>query len=216
MSQTDHVADESIDSSEEQSPASRWQFGLSNLFWLPIVSAILILWYQDHQRLVDQMATSNGRSSWSVQQVLGKPNTPVAGDVPTAWASQGQDTGMEWLIVEFSTNVIATGALIEASYNPGAVCRVCEVDWKGRETELWKGTDPTPRTAARGTSKIQFDAPVKTRRIKVYLDSAQVPGWNEIDAVALVDENNLKQWATDAWASSSFGDNKALPEWFWP
>ena len=38
------------------------------------------------------------------------------------------------------------------------------------------------------------------------LKSTKVPGWNEIDAVGLLDRNEKCQWAESAEASSSFAD----------
>jgi hypothetical protein len=86
----------------------------------------------------------------------------------------------------------------------------------GHETELWKGVDPTPVTAAMGRSIIPIPQGTWTRRIKIYLDSAAVPGWNEIDAVAMHDRDGSIQWARNAWASTSFGENREMPRWFWP
>jgi len=53
--------------------------------------------------------------------------------------------------------------------------------------------------------KPAFTRRVFTNRIKVYLASKAVPGWNEIDAVALRGEDGSLQWATAAHASSIFG-----------
>lgn len=219
-------AERKPESEQSDSPRPGWgrrlvsrlslRFRLMDLMWLSAFTAVLMLWYQDHERLTNQLSSQNRRSSWSVRQVLGKPNTPFAGDQATAWASQGTSAKNEWLIVEFPAMKTATKLQIEETYNPGAVVRVCSVGWRGDETELWKGVDPTPVTAAKGTSVIKFNQPTKTRRVKIYIDSASVPGWNEIDAVALIDENLRLQWASDAWASSCFGDNQPLPEWFWP
>lgn len=105
---------------------------------------------------------------------------------------------------------------IEESYNPGAVVRVSSIDFKKSESVLWRGKDPTPPTAAMGTSMIAFDEKVSARRFKIYLDSGAVSGWNEIDAVALHGDDGSIQWASNAWASSCFGDNQALPALFWP
>lgn len=192
------------------------RFRLADLMWLAVLTAVLILWFKDHQSLSDRLASVNTRSSWSVRQVLGKPDTPAAGDYGTAWASQGQDSGEEWLIVEFSRSVNATQVQIEETYNPGAVHRICSVDFKGHETEIWKGKDPTAVGSSKGSSAIKFLTPSATRRLKIYLDSARVPGWNEIDAVALHGMDGTIQWASDAWASSCFGSNQTLPKLFWP
>lgn len=194
----------------------RLRFRLLDLMWLALITAILILWYKDHRYLTDQLASINTSQSWSVKQILGKPDTPTAGDRPTAWAAAGQDSGIEWLIVEFPRAVTATKLQIEETYNPGAVMRVCSVDFKRHEQEIWKGKDPTPPSSMMGTSIIPFKDPISSRRFKIYLDSAAVPGWNEIDAVALHGDDGSVQWASDAWASSCFGGNQTLPTLFWP
>jgi hypothetical protein len=70
--------------------------------------------------------------------------------------------------------------------------------------ELWKGADPTAVNSGKGISKIPCKGKFKTCRIKVYLDSPAVAGWNEIDAVGLIDTKGKTQWATSADASSTF------------
>ena len=77
------------------------------------------------------------------------------------------------------------------------------------------------------------DVPLSTTqpvsRIRLHLDSVKVPGWNEIDAVALVEPNGKQHWAADASASSTYASNhlnspnigsmsfaqfeRGLPEW---
>ncbi|MCA9139519.1 MAG: hypothetical protein KDB00_22250 [Planctomycetales bacterium] len=187
-----------------------------DMLWLALVSALLILWYKDHQSLANQIASVNTRSNWSIQQVLGQPDTPRAGDFGTAWASSLQDSGVEWLVVEFPRSVDVAKIQIEETYNPGAVNRVCSVDFTGRETEIWSGKDPTAVGSSRGSSMIVPSQTINSRRLKIYLDSANVLGWNEIDAIALHGTDGSIQWATDAWASSSFGSNQRLPSLFWP
>ncbi len=196
----------------------RPRFQLRDLLWLSVLSAVLMTWYRDRTALADKLALRTGaaQTSWSIRQVLGVPNTPIAGDQPTAWASSGQDDSKEWIIVEFPWSANLAKVEIVETYNPGAVRRVCSVNAAGFETELWKGKDPTPTTAVMGRSIIPIPKGTWTRRIKIYLDSPAVAGWNEIDAVALHDRDGTIQWASNAWASSAFGDNQVLPRWFWP
>ena len=47
---------------------------------------------------------------------------------------------------------------------------------------------------------------VTARTVKLYLDSAGVPGWNEIDAVELVGRDGSHQWARSATASSTYAE----------
>ena len=55
-----------------------------------------------------------------------------------------------------------------------------------------------------GISKIKVDTQLKFKKIRIYLDSPSVPGWNEIDAVAMVDQQQKPHWAIDAAASSNY------------
>ena len=48
-------------------------------------------------------------------------------------------------------------------------------------------------------------------RLKIELASEAHAGWNEIDAVGLIDKKGTRQWASKAWASSSYGKNRERP-----
>tara|TARA_R110002049_G_scaffold72490_6_gene187349 strand:- start:25658 stop:26332 length:675 start_codon:yes stop_codon:yes gene_type:complete len=196
----------------------RPRFRLVDLIWLSLLSAVLIAWYRDHRSLQSQLSTQNGSSgiSWSIDQILGRPNTPTAGDHATAWTTRIQDAGVQWFIVEFPVAVDAAKIEIVETYNPGAVSKVCSVSMSGDETEIWQGKDPVKPVAGMGRSIIVPDKKVRTRRIKVYLKTQSVPGWNEIDAVALHGTDGKIQWATNAWASDSYGTNREPPFLFWP
>ena len=45
---------------------------------------------------------------------------------------------------------------------------------------------------------------ITAQSIRVYLDTAKVPGWNEIDAVELIGRDGTRQWAKSATASSTY------------
>lgn len=196
----------------------RPRLSLRDLFWLSMLAAICMTWYRDHQQLRSEimMLSAPPNQSWSVDQLLGPPNTPLPGDRGTAWASSTQDSRPEWLIVEFARQSDLAQVEVVETYNPGAICRICAVNASGVETELWKGSDPAPPGAALWRSKFPVPTGTRTRRVKIYLDSPKVPGWNEIDAVALHDRDGSIQWATNSWASSAYGDNRESPRWFWP
>ena len=73
---------------------------------------------------------------------------------------------------------------------------------------LWRGEPPKIASP----SNTVFTAPsgVTTGRIKVYLDTKRVAGWNEIDAVQLVGRDGSRQWAKNASASSSYGGDSTI------
>ena len=79
-------------------------------------------------------------------------------------------------------------------------------DAEGKEKTAWEGTDPTPVGIAggKGVSKIRFARPVETGRVRIYLDSANVKGRNEIDAAGLVESETSVHWAASATASSTY------------
>jgi hypothetical protein len=72
------------------------------------------------------------------------------------------------------------------------------------EHEAWTGTDPTPRTAARGTSIIPIKTKFPVQKVKLFFDSPAVAGWNEIDAVGLRSKDDNVQWAMKVTASSTY------------
>lgn len=96
--------------------------------------------------------------------------------------------------------------LIYETFNPGAVDRVTAYDANGQEVELWSGADPTPAGKDKGISVIPLHPEFDVSRIRIYLDSPKVPGWNEIDAVGLLDATGKTHWATGATASSTYAD----------
>jgi hypothetical protein len=149
------------------------------------------------------------KRQWGPEQATGKPDTwPNQGDIVTAWASQTPDGQREWLLLEYARPVVAKEVHIYETFNPGAVDRVTAFDLTGKEIEVWKGKDPTAAGAGGGISKIACKKKVKTNRIKIYINSPAVLGWNEIDAVGLIDQNGKTQWATAADASSTFAQGQ--------
>jgi hypothetical protein len=148
---------------------------------------------------------------WEPSQATGAPDTPEAGDHPTAWASQTPDGQREWLEVTFDAPQKAAALLVYESCNPGALDRVTVYSADGREAEVWTGADPTKPTEPSGVSAISLRAPFDVVRAKLHLNSPAVSGWNEIDAVGLVDAAGKTHWATSATASSTYGETGQFP-----
>lgn len=190
---------------------------LQSLFWLSLMAALCTLWYLDRTKLIEQLEVRQGfvTNSWSIDQVRGPPDTIGFGDLSTAWASRSPNTNQEWIIVEFPTSVKPTAVEIYETYNPGAVKEIYQVAANGGETMLWHGRDPLIGSLG-GKATFPITSAAKLRRIKILIDSPAVPGWNEIDAVGLVEPSGRVHWASAAWASSSYGTNRAAPRWYWP
>jgi hypothetical protein len=154
---------------------------------------------------LDGMEMTNRRSAapaWSALQAIGGPDSS-AGDQRTAWAPATQDGGAEWLEVDFPNAVEVGTVIVRENCAPGAIVRISAVTDAGNEVPLWQGDAPkvpavsdTPFPAAPG---------ILANRVKIYLDTQKVPGWNEIDAVQLVGRDGSRQWASGARASSTYG-----------
>jgi len=127
---------------------------------------------------------AQGTAPYSANQATGAPNVDKYSDDGAAWAPKTADGGIEWLDLKYPKPVYATEVRVRESCGSGAVVKVEIFDEKGEAHAVWQGNDPTkelnylmvkfPKTAFR------------TDRVKVTLATNVVPGWNEIDAVQLV------------------------------
>lgn len=161
-------------------------------------------WSRPGVMLVESIYQAKGDRSWGVEQMIGAPDTPGSGDIPSAWASNTQDGQPEWLVLDYAEAVVPAAVHVVETYNPGALTKVSVFTSSGKEVVAWEGADPTAAGSGHGISKIPLKVSFPVRRVKVYLDSPAVPGWNEIDAVALVDRQGRTQWAAAAQASSTY------------
>ena len=153
-----------------------------------------------------------GPRRWGPEQATGAPDTwPKSGDIETAWASKTPDGQREWLELTYDVPLRTFAVMIYETYNPGAVDRITGYDAEGKEIELWKGEDPTPAGSEKGISVIPLHSQFDVTRIRIYLDSPKVPGWNEIDAVGAIDATGHTHWAVSATASSTYADVISQP-----
>jgi hypothetical protein len=141
--------------------------------------------------------------AFSAGQATGAPDTLAAEDLPTAWAPASEDGGAEWLQLDYETAVEIAQVRVRQNCGAGCIAKVAAVLESGREVVIWQGR----QDAATGIVEAPFHAPagLKARGVRVYLDTARVPGWNEIDAVELIGRDGSRQWASGASASSTYG-----------
>jgi hypothetical protein len=151
------------------------------------------------------MEVSQRRASapaWHALQAVGEPDSG-AGDQRTAWAPATEDGGQEWLQAEFDHPVEAASVVVRENCGPGAIVRISAVTDAGNEVPIWQGE--APKVGAPSNTPFPATGNVLTSRVKIYLDTGKVAGWNEIDAVQLIGRDGTRQWATGASASSSYG-----------
>ena len=148
--------------------------------------------------------------SFGPEQLTGEPNTPKAGDYGTCWAAAARDGGKDWLELSYGTPVRPLAVWVYENCAPGALYQITGlVD--GEEIKLWRGVDPTPRTEPKGISKILIEPGPKYDAIRVYLDCKAVTGWNEVDAVGVLDQDENLRWALSARTTTSYAGTNPIP-----
>ena len=102
-----------------------------------------------------------------------------------AWRPGTPDGGAEWVEVWFGQSVFATAIEIHQSLNPGAITRVQVRDLEDQLHEVWAGEDPSRTCPA--VLRIDFEPlEMATNPVRIELNTALIPGWNQIDAVKLI------------------------------
>lgn len=153
--------------------------------------------------LLDALAQFKG-PKWAAVQMTGPPDTPLAGDLVTAWASKSPEMGPVWVELEYAEAVTPEQVRVHETQAPGAVARILGQRADGTWVALWEGT------AAGAAAPTWFEPRLEsvrfaTQRIRLIVDTDRVEGWNEIDAVELVGDGR-RQWALRATAASSYAD----------
>ena len=149
------------------------------------------------------MAASRTADPYQPSQATGPPDVDTYGrDSVLAWCPATEDAGEEWLVLEYHQTIEASAVSIRASWNPGVATRVLVIAEDDTTRELWSG--PAIGTAAGWEQLIKFVEPTSVRRLRIEFDTAAVPGWNEVDAVGLLDAEGQFHWVEEAAASSSW------------
>lgn len=147
----------------------------------------------------------NVKPSYASSQAAGEPDTPRPGDQGTAWASGSPDNRPEWLVCTFKIAQTAVDIAVYENNAPGAISKVAVFNEEGAEITVWEGLDPTPRDQPWGVSVFPVKVDFPFRKLKLYINSDEVPGYNEVDAVGLRMANGDTQWAAEVQASSTYG-----------
>jgi hypothetical protein len=144
------------------------------------------------------------KRNYGPEQLIGEPDVPAGGSSSNAWCPRTTDAPEEWLMLEYETLVKPVAILIYENSVPGGVVKVSAFKVDGTEVVVWKGDDPIGGNVVNGVSEIECKADFKTDRIKIYIDSKNLPGWHEIDAVGLRDDKEKTHWVAHAVASSTY------------
>lgn len=189
----------------------RLQFSLGTLFWLMLVVGMALVWWKDRssldQRLqkLEQMYSPTQQSLWGAADILGPPDDPTGG-AGKSWCPAGTNAA-DWVTVGFDKAVPAATIDLHETYLMGSVTEVIVIDRGGKETSIWKGTDPTTPTVARtGFFAVPVPGSIKSvQRVKIHVDSTNKGSWACLDAVGLSMAGGKTTWATSSDCSSVYG-----------
>lgn len=148
----------------------------------------------------------NGKVRWDHAQATGVPDTPQAGDIPTAWAPREARSGEQWLQVGYERTVEISEVTIHESHSAGAISRVAAVMPDGTERVFWTGNMAVEQSGEILETSVPVPPGLTSREIRVYVDTNRVASWPEIDAVELVGVDGSRQWASESSASSSYSE----------
>jgi hypothetical protein len=181
------------------------QDNLSSGWWV-YVQPYWFIWGERTDRAKKPMR------SYGPEQMIGEPNVSTGGSSGSAWCPLTTNAEEEWVLLEYEAPVKPTAVLIHENSIPGGVVKVTAFKFDGTEVEVWKGEDPSNANAGSTVSEIECKADFKTNRIKIYIDSKNIPGWHEIDAVGLRDDDKKTHWVAHAVASSTYAPADAAAD----
>jgi hypothetical protein len=131
---------------------------------------------------------------WTPEHMTGVPDVyPKYGDYDHAWTAAYGDRGEEWVELFYDEAVYVKRIDVYETYNPGAIVKAELIDETGRAYVVWQGRAQAAPEEARIFSIDNVKVDVPARRVRLTLQTDQVPGFNEIDAVCLIGARTLAQ-----------------------
>jgi hypothetical protein len=122
-------------------------------------------------------------AEYSAMQATGSPDTPRCEDNPFAWSPLTDTSDPEWLELRYAPATPAIGVRVYEGYvSPGGfVTQVDLIDTAGIYHTVWTGIDTTP--CGGQFAPTWEKTPYDVAGAKIH---TQAPGYEEIDAVALI------------------------------
>jgi CubicO group peptidase (beta-lactamase class C family) len=136
----------------------------------------------------------------AASQATGAPNGGV-GETMFAWAPATADAGEEWLTLAWDRPLLAHAVIVTFTQIPGVLTGVDLGSGMKSLSEFRLEKSESDDRAPIVT--INFNKTVELGSLTLHMNTAEVPGWPQIDAVGIVDEDGDVHWADEATASSS-------------
>lgn len=159
--------------------------GLFLLGFMVTTSAQVVQWASK----VLESSSELTHVQYAALQALGKPNVlPAGGQNPNAWAPDKAGR-KEYLKLGFENPMNIRQVAIAESHNPSAIYRVLAYDETGNEYVLNTLNPMAVPLKGRMLNLFIDPTPYKVSAVKIEFDGAAIPGYFQIDAVAIADSN---------------------------
>ena len=132
--------------------------------------------------------TGLAKQQCKASQVLGKPNKlPVPGYSVVAWSPEKDDNVAEFITVSFKKAIRIQQVAVGESFNPGSITKITGFDSLGTAYVLYTNENPKAIDGLLGRMfNCYFELTAKPiKKIKLELNTAAVPGSNQIDAIGI-------------------------------
>lgn len=126
-------------------------------------------------------------NGWSAQKALGQPNVyPNYGDIAEAWATENPDNNREYLELGYADAKLINFIDIYETNAPGSIDTVYIKNPNTGLFEIVYTATAAPQPPVARKLHISFSTPAyPVAAIRIALNAAAVPEWNEIDAVGI-------------------------------
>lgn len=129
----------------------------------------------------------------SAKQILGKPSIfPSYGISSCAWSPFEEiNKDEEWIFVKFENPIFCEQIAIHENLNPGSISKVYlydenDIDYLVYDNNNFPYMDEFGRMFYLFIERTKF----KVKSLKLFLNTARVPGYNYIDAIGISDKND--------------------------
>jgi outer membrane protein OmpA-like peptidoglycan-associated protein len=131
--------------------------------------------------------------AYRAKQILGEPNKlPAIGNSPVAWSpADAESRNEEWIKVGFSESITLSQVAIGENFNAGAIARVYVYDDAGKEFLIYKDNPAPAMLRGRMLNIMTAEKIPNANAVKVVLQPDKVPGFNQLDAIAIADHQTL-------------------------
>lgn len=147
---------------------------------------------------VIEVTTEHQQGEYGAIQLLGRPNAmPYGVESKYAWMPAGyynirqrrqEESSMTQVLqLGYRTPMQVSQIAVAENCNPGSVKVILLVDEEGNEHKVWQNEPQSIGKKGRMLNIFITPTEFKVKSIKLVLDVAAVPGWNQIDAVGISD-----------------------------